>query len=80
MNLGNIFGGLEKGIKAGIQYDVDWVKYEIKALTTNNTALQADLMAVKSATGELFRYPGRGTSFGPPLRIGSGWAGFQPLL
>ena len=40
-----------------------------------------DLVAVQNATGKLLRYPSRGTSFGTPLVIGSGWtADFAPLL
>jgi hypothetical protein len=40
-----------------------------------------DLIAVETATGKLFRYPGRGTSFGPRLQVGSGWtADLKPLL
>jgi len=39
-----------------------------------------DVLAVDTATGQLFRYPGRGTSLGPRLLMGSGWGSFQPLL
>jgi hypothetical protein len=39
-----------------------------------------DLLAIKTTTGELFRYSGRGTSFAPGVRIGTGWQGMQPLL
>ena len=39
-----------------------------------------DLIAVESATGKLYRYPGRGTSFGPLLLVGAGWTVLQPLL
>jgi hypothetical protein len=39
-----------------------------------------DLLAVERATGRLFRYPGRGTSFGPRLLVGSGWTGLRQLL
>ena len=38
-----------------------------------------DLIAVRSATGVLFRYPGRGSSLGAGLEIGTGWAGMRPL-
>jgi hypothetical protein len=40
-----------------------------------------DLIAVETATGKLFRYPGSGTSLGPRLQVGSGWtADLKPLL
>jgi len=40
-----------------------------------------DLTAVESASGKLFRYPGRGTSLGPRVQVGAGWtSGLQPLL
>lgn len=39
-----------------------------------------DLIAVHAVTGALYRFPGRGTSFGPSLKVSTGWGGLQPLL
>jgi hypothetical protein len=40
-----------------------------------------DLIAVQSATGKLFRYPGRGMSFGSAVLVGSGWTtAMTPVL
>ena len=40
-----------------------------------------DLLAVESATGKLFLYPGIGTSFPVRVQIGSGWTtNYTPLL
>jgi len=40
-----------------------------------------DLLAVRSATGKLFMYPGHGTSLGSALQVGTGWTtDFRPLL
>jgi hypothetical protein len=39
-----------------------------------------DLMTVQTATGDLYLYPGRGTSFGARIMVGSGWIGMGPLL
>lgn len=40
-----------------------------------------DLSAVQSATGKLFRYPGRGTGFGSAVLVGSGWTtNLRPAL
>ena len=39
-----------------------------------------DLVAVKTATGELFRFPGRKSGLRSGLRIGTGWAKRASLL
>jgi hypothetical protein len=40
-----------------------------------------DLIAVQTATGNLYLYPGRGTSFAPGQVIGTGWTtNYTPLL
>jgi hypothetical protein len=39
-----------------------------------------DLIAVHAPTGDLYRYPGRGASFGSGLKVGNGWSGMQPLF
>jgi hypothetical protein len=40
-----------------------------------------DLTAVQGSTGRLFRFPGRGNTFGLPLLVGSGWStSLRPVL
>jgi len=46
--LANLFPNLEKSIKAGVQYMVDAVRYEIKALETKDSVLLADITAVRN--------------------------------
>jgi hypothetical protein len=38
-----------------------------------------DLLAVQTATGALYLYPGRGTSLGPRLSLGTGWNSLDEL-
>lgn len=39
-----------------------------------------DLFAVQTTTGKLLMYPGRGTSLGASLQVGTGWTDYRPLL
>jgi len=51
-NLGSLLAGavpsIGKGIQHGLQYGVDWVRYDLHALATGDKQAQEDLNAIKA--------------------------------
>ena len=45
--IGSIEPGIITGLERGLQYDIDWVKLEAKALLSGDTQMQKDVAAVK---------------------------------